>query len=160
MLSEASPSEITLSEYNPSEVTLSERAPSEVIFTEHRPSEHTPSEDLYRSIDHPKSRDHDIDEELLLRSLALQNVCPDEEVGDSQGLLNDKEYPLVPCDPPPMKTVEEFVEEPEVMFQRLVDMEVMLRPLGNDEDNLKSALLKHVVSTVSQCIPNMEVYTL
>ncbi len=123
--------EIRPFDQTPSEITLSEQTSSE-----------SSSENNYPQ----KTRVHDIDEELLLRSLALQNVNTDEGMGEGEGLANGTDYPLVSCAPPPMKTVEEFVEEPDVLFQRLVDIEVMLRPQEKDEDNLKSALLKHVVS--------------
>ena len=109
-------------------------------------SEQTPSEDSAEVEFLQKSRVHDIDEELLLRNAVLQNNETDGRMGEGQGFVNGAEYPLVSSVPPPMKTVEEFVEEPDALFQRLVDIEVMLKPQENDEDNLKSALLKHVVS--------------
>lgn len=110
------------------------------------PSEQTPSEDSTEVDYLRKNRVHDIDEELLLRNSALQDNETDGGVGEGQGFVSDTEYPLVSSVPPPTKTVEEFVEEPDALFQRLVDIEVMLRPQEKDEDNLKSALLKHVVS--------------
>ena len=124
----------------------SEFRPFEETSNEIPPSEQTSSEDSTEIDFLQKSRVHDIDEELLLRNLALQNVDTNGGLDDGQGLVNGKEYPFVSCAPPPVKTVEEFVEEPEALFQRLVDIEAMLRPQEKDEDNLKSALLKHVVS--------------
>ena len=131
----------------------SEQAPSEIIPFEQTPyeitpSEQTSSEDSSENNYPQTSRVHDIDEELLWRGQALQNVYTDEGVGEEPYLVNGTDYPLVSCVPPPMKTVEEFVEEPDALFQRLVDIEVMLRPQGKDEENLKSALLKHVVSNI------------
>ena len=94
-------------------------------------------------------RVHDIDEELQLRNLSTKNINPDEGEQQGEDFIDSSECSLVSCLPPPMKTVEEFVEEPDALFQRLVDMEVLLKPEGTDEDNLKSALLKHVVSNVN-----------
>lgn len=133
-----------IQEHEPSEFRPFEETSSEIP-----PSEQTSSEDSTEVDFLQKSRVHDIDEELLLRNLALQNVDTNGGMDEGQGLLNDKEHPLVSYAPPPVKTVEEFVEEPDVLFQRLVDIEAMLRPQEKDEDNLKSALLKHVVSV--QC---------
>ena len=124
----------------------SEFRPFEETSNEIPPSEQTSSEDSTEVDFLQKNRVHDIEEELLLRNLALQNVDTNGGLDEGQGLVNGKEYPFVSCAPPPVKTVEEFVEEPEALFQRLVDIEAMLRPPENDEDNLKSALLKHVVS--------------
>jgi hypothetical protein len=122
---------------------LSEQTPYEII-----PSEQASSQGSFENHYPQKSRDHDIDEELLLRSLASENANTNGGVGEGQGVVNGTEFPLISCAPPPMKSVEEFVEEPDVLFQRLVDIEVMLKPQGKDEENLKSALLKHVVSVV------------
>jgi hypothetical protein len=122
-----------LSEQTPDEVTPSEQGSSQGSVENHYPQ---------------KSRDHDIEEELLLRSLASENANTNGGVGEGQGVVNGTEFPLISCAPPPMKSVEEFVEEPDALFQRLVDIEVMLKPQGKDEENLKSALLKHVVSVV------------
>ena len=144
------PTEFLLPEQNQKDTgsALSEQTPSEIEPFEIPPSEQTSSGDFFENHSPQKTRDHDVDEELLLRSLASENVNSNEKVGEGQGVPNIPEYPLVSCVPPPMKTVEEFVEEPDALFQRLVDIEVMLRPQGKDEENLKSALLKHVVSII------------
>lgn len=129
-----------------------ERAPSDVSTFENEPNLGTSSQIKpleYSSLDN-NPRVHDIDEELEMRSRALQSLCESESLRSEQGLMdNTTEHALVTSASPPKITAEQFVDEPDALFQRLVDIEAMLKPRGKDEDNLKSALLKHVVSSVS-----------
>ncbi|XP_028409089.1 uncharacterized protein LOC114531672 [Dendronephthya gigantea] len=140
------PSDQTPYEMKISRHSLHDISPSEQTASEDSLSVQTSSEDSSPQKSPQKSRVHDIDEELLLRNRAIQDLQPDEELREGQNL--ETEYPLVSSAPPPMKTVEEFVEEPDELFQRLVDIEVMLKPQENEEENLKSALLKHVALCV------------
>ena len=138
--SNETPYEMEFPKHSVYDIASSERTSSEDSL-----SVQTSSEDLSREKSPQKTRLYEIDEELLVRNRALQDVQPEEKLREGEDL--ETEYPLVSCTPPPMKTVEEFVTEPDELFQRLVDIEVMLRPQENNEENLKSALLKHVVST-------------
>ena len=95
------------------------------------------------------THDHDVHKESTLRQLAVQKVHNDEyEVPDETQIIlggNSVERSVASFAQPPMETIEEFVEEPEVLFQRLVKVEVMMKSEENENDTLKSALLKHVV---------------
>ena len=137
------------SEFKPSDID----SPGKTSFTPVVPPSDKMNVELHRQGNMPGAitRDHDVDEELILRQLLVQNVDVDDsgKLEKVQEIMDEGniEYSLVPgIQPPPMTTIDDFMTEPEVLLQRLVDIEVLMKPNESGNGNLKSALLKHVVS--------------